>query len=170
MKDYKNLEWLPLTDIKPHPDNPRDHSEDQIRKISNSINELGWGRPLILSKDGYILAGHGVYLAVMNILKLKKVPTVKMQWKHDSPEAIAYMIADNKLTDESGWNFPKLDELSINLELNEFDLTLTGFDEAELKLLEESNKIPEEEQEFDESVADDVEMIKCPECGHEFPK
>lgn len=162
--------WINIDEIKIHPKNPKIHTDEQIQEIATSIKKLDWGRPIILSSDNYILAGEGTYLAAKDKLQLKKVPYRRMKHQHDSPEAIAYMLADNKLAEKSGWNYPELSELSIDLELQGFDVTLTGFDEIELKALKQNNVIPGEEPEYDESIADEVEMIKCPECGHEFPK
>jgi len=134
MKD--TTPWIEISKLQPHPDNPREHTEEQIKKIARSIKELDWGRPIIISSDNYILAGHGAYLAAKDELKLTEVPYRRMQWKHDSPEALAYMVADNKLTDESDWNYGQLQTLNENIELQGFDVELTGFDDVELKTIE----------------------------------
>lgn len=168
MKD--NTPWIGISELKPHPKNPRIHTEKQVQEIARSIRELDWGRPLIISIDNYILAGEGAYLAARDVLNLEKVPYRRMKHEHDSPEAIAYMLADNKLAEKSDWNYIQLEDLSNDLELKGFNVTIIGFDEIELKALKENSIIPDEEKEFDESIADEVEMIKCPECGHEFPK
>jgi len=125
--------WINITELKPHPKNPRDHTPEQIQEIADSIRELDWGRPIIISSDNYILAGEGAYLAARDILKLQKVPYRRMKWKHDDPEAIAYMLADNKLAEKSTWNYPQLGELSIDLDLKGFDVKITGFDNIELE-------------------------------------
>lgn len=169
MKD--TTPWIDVDLIKPHPKNPRNHTPEQLEKIAKSIKELGWGRPIILSKDNYILAGHGAYIAATEKLHIKKVPYRKMEHNHDTPESLSYMIADNKLTDESDWNYGKLEPLMDKIELTGFDLSLTGFEDEEITFIDgHEDEIPDEEPEFDESIADDIEMIKCPECGHEFPK
>jgi hypothetical protein len=106
------------------------------------------------------------------------VPFKRMEHLHDSPEAISYMLADNKLGEKSDWNYGKLETNFNDLKVACFDVELTGFDDVELKevetkaqgKIEVEEEIPESEPEFDESIADTVEMIKCPECGHEFPK
>lgn len=94
-----------------------------------------------------------------------------MPHQHDSPEAIAYMVADNKLTDSSDFDYGKLELNFEELKLEGFDLELTGFDNTEniIPTIYDED-IPDEEQEFDESIADSVKFIKCPECGYEFPK
>jgi len=165
-------EQTKLGEIKPHPDNPRQHTPEQIEKIARSIKELGWGRPIILSKDGYVLAGHGAYEAayLLGYHDDDYVPTRHMKHQHDSMEAKAYMIADNRLTDLSGWDYTTLDQAFEDIKLQGFDVTLTGFpkemldDDADFVLPDEGGP------EFDESIKDDVQMLKCPKCGHEFPK
>jgi len=128
--------WIAVKDLKPHPDNPRDHTDEQIQKIARSIDKLDWGRPIIISQDNYILAGHGAYLAATDELNLMSVPYKRMEHLHDSPEAIAYMLADNKLTDESDWNYGKLESNFQNIKLKGFDVELTGFEDVELKEVE----------------------------------
>ena len=164
---------IKTSELKPHPQNPRQHDDEQIKKIARSIQGNGWGRPIIISSDKYILAGHGAVQAAEQ-LNIHEVPYkyLEPQVKHDTPEALAYMIADNKTTDESEWNYGKLDVVFKDLQLEGFDTELTGFDDVELEEIENkiNYELPEDEPEYDETIADDVEFIKCPECGHEFPK
>jgi len=155
--------WIDVELIKPHPQNPRNHTPEQIQKIANSIKELGWGRPIILSKDNFILAGHGAYIAATEKLHLKRVPFRKMDHNHDSPEALSYMIADNKLTDESDWNYGKLEPLMDKIDLESFDLSLTGFEEKELKelpSLNPENNVDVVEDDFDPD--EELEFIVQP--------
>ena len=161
MKD--NTPWIDVDLIKPHPQNPRNHTSEQIQKIAKSIKELGWGRPIILSKDNFILAGHGAYIAATEKLHLKSVPYRKMVHVHDSPEALSYMIADNKLTDESDWNYGKLEPLMERIEIEGFDLSLTGFEETEIKKLPSlnpDNNIEVIEDDFDPDT--EIESIVQP--------
>lgn len=162
--------WIDVSKLKLHPKNPKEHPPEQIDKLAKIIDEVGWGRPILISKDFYIIAGHGAFIAATEKLKMDKVPYRQREYLHDSPEAIALMLADNKLAEESYWNFPQLEELSIDLDTAEFDISLTGFDINELSSPNFDDDVPDEEPEFDEDVADSVETIKCPECGHEFPK
>jgi ParB-like chromosome segregation protein Spo0J len=159
---------IKISKLKEHPKNPRVHTSEQIQKIASSIQGNGWGRPIIISKDYYILAGHG---AVQAALKLKRMEVpykyLEPQRNHDEPEAIAYMIADNKTTDESDWNYGKLDIVFDDLKLKGFDMELTGFDDTSLNLSDQ--EIPNEEPEYDETIAMDIEKVKCPRCDFEFP-
>lgn len=144
-------EFIKIEDLKPHPENPREHTEEQIQKIAKSIHELDWGRPIIISKDNYILAGEGAYLAAKNVLKYKEVPFRRMKHMHDSPEAIAYMLADNKLNEESDWNYGKLQNIKNELGLLGFDASLTGFNEIELQEIDtklDANKTEVKDDDF----------------------
>jgi site-specific DNA-methyltransferase (adenine-specific) len=155
--------WISVNKINVHPKNPRKHTQEQIEKIANSIKELGWGRPIIISKDNFILAGHGAFIAATEILKLKSVPYRMMDHVHDSPKALSYMIADNKLTDESDWNYGKLEPLIDRIDLEGFDLSLTGFEEKERKelpSLNPENKVNAVEDDFDPD--EEIESIVQP--------
>ncbi|BDZ68580.1 ParB/Srx family N-terminal domain-containing protein [Methanobacterium ferruginis] len=159
-----NYPVMKLSEIRLHPQNPRQHTDDQIKKIANSIKELGWGRPLILSRDNFILAGHGAYLAARDILGYTEAPIKNMNHSHDAPEALAYMVADNKLTEESDWNYAKLEALNENLQLEGFDTTLTAFD-TDLKT---PNFQPVNEEKQPRLDKLDPKGLKCPECGYEW--
>lgn len=157
-----------ISKLNEHPKNPRIHTSEQIQKIADSIQGNGWGRPIIISKDYYILAGHGAVQAALQ-LGLTKVPYKYLEphRNHNEPEAIAYMIADNKTTDESDWNYGKLDIVFEDLKLKGFDVRLTGFDDTSLNVLDQ--EIPNEEPEYDETIVNDIEKVKCPKCDYEFP-
>lgn len=154
-----NYPTIKISELNEHPKNPRNHSEEQIKKIAKSIKELGWGRPIIISKDYYILAGHGAYIAAKDHLKLSEVPYKQMEHLHDSSEALAYMVADNKLTDESDWNYGKLEPLCQELKIEGFDTSLTGFEEKEIQTFPSIiDKIKEvQEDDFDvDSVTESI--------------
>jgi DNA modification methylase len=153
-----NSQWVDIDSIKPHPENPKDHEDYQLEEIAHNIKGNGFGKPIELSSDDYILAGHGVYHACMEILTLDdlnmiqgfqhKKKRVKIDYlqplrKHDEPEAIAYMIADNKLAEKSNWIPSKLEKLTTNLKLRNFDISLTGFDLPELKKIQNENDVNE---------------------------
>ena len=113
--------------------NPRTHSEAQVAKIASSIVEFGWTTPVLVDGDSGVIAGHG-RLAAARKLGLAEVPVIELA--HLSPnQKRAYVIADNRLALDAGW-----DEEMLGLELAElteagFDLGLTGFEDAELQAL-----------------------------------
>ncbi len=161
MKD--STPWIAISELKPHPKNARKHTDKQIEKIARSIKELDWGRPIIISNDNYILAGHGAYLAAKDVLKLKEVPYRQMPHQHDSPEALAYMVADNKLTDESEWNYGELQLITEEIKLEGFDVTLTGFEDVELKEIE--TKISDEKEVVEDDFDPETEFESIVNSG-----
>jgi len=114
--------------------NPRTHSPKQVRQIVASIKQFGFISPILIdSKDG-IIAGHG-RVAAAKLLCMTDVPTVQVD--HLSPAQIrAYVIADNKLAENAGWdrNLLALELQELSVELN-FDVTVTGFETAEIDIL-----------------------------------
>ena len=119
-----------INDLIPYIRNARTHSESQIAQIAASIKEFGFLSPILIAEDNTILAGHG-RLAAARKLGLTKVPCVKESHLTETQRR-AYIIADNKLSLNAGW-----DEDILAIELSElqgadFDLDLLGFDESEL--------------------------------------
>lgn len=118
--------------LKPRATNPRTHSKRQIEQLKRSIAEFGFVRPVLVDGDDGIIAGHGSTLAAIE-LGMTDIPTVRVD--HLSTTQIrAYVIADNKLAENAGWDRQllalELKELSLN-----FDLEPTGFELPEIDLL-----------------------------------
>lgn len=127
---------IKISALKPYPKNARTHSPKQIRQIAKSIKEFGFTNPVLIDKDNCILAGHGRVEAA-KLAGLTEVPAVVIS--HLSPaQKKAYILADNRLAELSGWdkNILKveLEELQ-RIEDGDFDLTLTGFDTPEIDVL-----------------------------------
>ena len=127
------VEYRPLEALIPYARNPRTHSEAQVAKIAASIVEYGWTNPVLIDGDNGIIAGHG-RLAAARKLGLEQVPVIELA--HLSPtQKRAYVISDNRLALDAGW-----DEAMLALELAElseagYDLALTGFEDVELEAL-----------------------------------
>jgi ParB-like chromosome segregation protein Spo0J len=161
-----NIEYRSLDSLVPYARNPRTHSEEQIAQIAASIREFGFTNPILIDSKQGIIAGHGRFAAAKE-LGLEKVPCIDLSHLTDEQKR-SYLIADNKLALNGGWN----DEL-LRLELTDLkelgaDLELTGFDAMELADIMLGKDV--EFKEFDESAADDVQLLTCPKCGHTFPK
>jgi hypothetical protein len=127
------VEKWDITRLIPYARNSRTHSDEQIGQIAASIKEWGWTTPVLVDEAGSIIAGHGRTLAAQR-LKMIEVPVMVASGWSDAKKR-AYIIADNKLALNAGW-----DESMLALELGEisdlgFDLSLTGFNDKELKLL-----------------------------------
>lgn len=137
------VQW-PVTRLRPYERNSRTHSAYQVSLIAGSIKRFGFIIPVLARSDGTIIAGHGRVLAATSI-GMKKVPVVVVDdWTDD--EVRAYVIADNQLAAEAGW-----DEDMLRLELGElrdagFDLALTGFNASALAgILDKSDGIVDAE-------------------------
>ena len=116
------IEYRPLESLIPFARNPRTHSEEQIAQIAASIKEFGFTNPILLDGENGVIAGHG-RLAAAKELGLEKVPCIELG--HLTPaQKRSYLIADNKIAQNSGWNdeflrleLTDLKELGANLEV-----------------------------------------------------
>ena len=135
------VKTVKISELKPHPKNPRVHPDSAIEKLERSIKEFGWTNPILVSADGYILAGHA-RLKAAEKAGIEEVPTIYLPL--EGAKAEAYLIADNRLQDETDWDMPKLKDLLQELDTGEFDLELTGFDMGEIEDLMTQFHIPEE--------------------------
>jgi len=151
--------------LRPHPKNPRVHPDSAIQKLVQSIEEYGWTAPILVSADGLVLAGHARLKAARQA-QLPEVPVIRLPL--EGAKAEAYMVADNRLQEETDWDWPALKDLLEELSAEDFDVELTGFETSEIEFLN-SREVPAEEPEYEESIAEEVETVVCPECGHEFP-
>lgn len=122
---YKTTEQL-----IPYALNSRTHSESQIAQLAASIREFGFTNPVLLDGENGILAGHGRVMAA-RLLKLENVPTIEIS--HLTPtQKKAYVIADNKLALNAGWDMDILGLEIEELKNCDFEIELLGFDESEL--------------------------------------
>ena len=122
----EQIEQWPVARLKPYSRNARTHSDDQIARIAASLVEYGWTAPVMVSDDGAIVAGHGRLLAAQH-LGLNEVPIIRLS--HLTPEQVrAYRIADNRLSELSGWDDELLAAELHALNAAGFDLALTGFE------------------------------------------
>ena len=125
-----NIERRPVSKLVPYARNARTHSEAQVAQIAASIKEWGWTMPVLVDEDGGIIAGHGRIMAA-NKLGIKEAPCMTAVGWSDAQKQ-AYILADNKLALNAGWDTDMLKvELGALSELD-FDLSLIGFDDSEL--------------------------------------
>lgn len=167
MADFPHYKTIALDSLIPYARNSRTHSDEQVAQIAASIKEFGFLNPVIIDGDNGIIAGHGRVLAAQR-LGLTELPCIEADHLTDAQRK-AYVIADNKLALNAGWD----DEL-LRIELDElgeagFDLELTGFSLDEIEALSyEPNFEPGTED--DQGKLDQLEpkYIDCPHCGKEF--
>ena len=119
-----------MATLKPYPRNARTHSKNQIKQIAASIKRFGFTNPVLVSDAGEIIAGHGRVEAA-RLLGMQRVPTLALSHLTDA-ERRAYVLADNKLALNAGWDKEILAiELQALVDL-EFDVEITGFSLAEI--------------------------------------
>jgi DNA modification methylase len=127
------IEYRQVAALIPYARNPRTHNETQVAKIAASIVEFGWTNPILVDGDNGIIAGHG-RLAAARKLGLDAVPVIELAHLSVNQKR-AYVIADNRLALDAGW-----DEEMLALELADltsagYDLALTGFDDVDLEAM-----------------------------------
>jgi ParB-like chromosome segregation protein Spo0J len=127
--------YLPTKSLKPHPQNPRVHKDKQVAQIAQSIKAFGFNVPILVDDGHHVVAGHGRLLAARK-LGWDTVPVIKLNHLTESQYS-AFLIADNRLTENSSWDERLLGEqLKVLSELElDFDLEVTGFEIAEIDVL-----------------------------------
>lgn len=125
------VEMRSVEALIPYARNARTHSEAQVANLAALIREFGWTNPILVDGENGIIAGHG-RLAAARKLGLTEVPVIELT--HLTPaQKRAYIIADNKAALNAGWDFELLREDLNELDAENFDLALTGFDEKEIE-------------------------------------
>ena len=143
MTDKKQtIEYRALADLVPYARNSRTHSDEQVAQIAGSIKEFGFTNPVLIDGEGGIIAGHGRVLAARK-LSMESVPCIVLDYLTEAQKR-AYVIADNKLALNAGWDDEMLALELGELEGMDFDLSLTGFDEDDLENLMHLDPEPEE--------------------------
>lgn len=156
------IEILPIDGLRPYSRNARTHSKKQIRQISESIREFGFTNPILIDRNNMILAGHGRAEAA-KLLGMANVPCVRLENMTETQKR-AYVIADNKLALNAGWDLELLaDELkALSLPGLDIDVGLTGFSIAEIDGIL-ADAAPEEPGNPDEDILPEVDpaAVRC---------
>jgi DNA modification methylase len=153
MADFPQYKTAKVKDLIPYARNSRTHSDEQVAKIAASIREFGFLNPVIVDGDNGIIAGHGRIMAAQK-LGMEEVPTVEASHLSDAQRR-AYIIADNRLALDAGWDDEMLRVEFAELADMGFDLELTGFGLDEIEALE-----PEE---LAEGLTDEDAVPEAPE-------
>lgn len=166
----RRIEMWPVERLKPYAKNARTHSPEQIEKIAASIATYGFNAPILVDSDDGIVAGHG-RLAAAKELGLEEVPVIILDHLTEKQRR-AYILADNRLAELSGWDVNLLADELTALREDRFDIEVLGWSDAELEdLLDkpfEFEPATEDEQgKLDEKKAQEIDCV-CPNCGHEF--
>ncbi|NBW13164.1 MAG: site-specific DNA-methyltransferase [Caulobacteraceae bacterium] len=150
------IEQVSVSTLIPYARNSRTHSDEQVSQIAGSIREFGFTNPVLIDADGTIIAGHGRVMAAKK-LGLETVPCIRLG--HLTPSQVrAYVIADNKLALNAGWDDQMLRSELESLQEDGFNMDLTGFSDEELAELLEP-EVVEGETDPDQTPEVPVEPI-----------
>ena len=130
MKTTTEMQLVPITKLVPYVNNARTHSPEQINKLRSSLREFGFINPVIIDRDFGVIAGHGRILAAKEE-GIAEVPCVFADHLTEAQKK-AYILADNRMAMDAGWDEELLRVEIEALQAEAFDLSLTGFDEKEL--------------------------------------
>lgn len=160
------VEYRPVSGLTPYARNARTHSADQVQQLVKSIREFGFTNPVLIDADGEIIAGHGRVMAAAQV-GMAEVPTITLGYLSDAQKR-AYVIADNQLALNAGWNTKLLGfELDALAEVN-YDLSVLGFTGNELTSLRGLGADFAPGSEDEQGALDVVVEITCPHCGGKF--
>lgn len=129
-KEDLKVVYRKVSELIPYARNARTHSDEQIERIANSIKEFGWTNPILIDGENGIIAGHGRILAARK-LGIEKVPTIELSGLTEAQKR-AYIIADNRLALDAGWDVDILKLEFAELEKEGFELSKTGFSDEEI--------------------------------------
>lgn len=153
------IEKLKLSEITPYINNAKEHPQEQIDQIKGSIKEFGFNDPIAIDENNVIIEGHGRYIALQQ-LGVEEVEVIRLDHLSEIQKK-QYIIAHNKLTMNTGFNLEKLKLELKEIEINEKDLSLTGFEIEELKDLN-IGSLEVEIDEFKEDEPPEVDLEKEP--------
>lgn len=130
MNTTSEMQLVPIDKLIPYVNNARTHSPEQLNKLRSSLREFGFINPVIIDRDFNVIAGHGRILAA-KAENISEVPCVFVDYLTPAQKK-AYIIADNRMALDAGWDEEMLKVEIEALQAEDFDLSLTGFDEKEL--------------------------------------
>jgi ParB-like chromosome segregation protein Spo0J len=163
----QKLEYIAIGDLKPYEANSRTHSAEQVQQIARSIEEFGFTNPVLIDQDNGIIAGHGRVEAAKQV-SMDLIPCIRLSHLSEAQKR-AYVIADNKLALNAGWDDATLRSEIEALQDLEFDIALLGFNDVEMQqILSDVNFDPATEDDQGKLDQLDPKWIACPHCGKEF--
>lgn len=146
----RRYESVKISKLKPYENNARTHSEEQIDKIANSIKEFGFINPVLIDGDYGIIAGHGRVLAGQK-LGMTEVPCLFIEDLTEAQKR-AYILADNKLALDAGWDDEILRKEILDLNKLDFDVSLAGFDINDFDFTQEDIEFQEDNFDVEASL------------------
>jgi ParB-like chromosome segregation protein Spo0J len=159
------IEQVSVETLIPYARNSRTHSEEQVSQIAGSIREFGFTNPVLIGADNGIIAGHGRLMAARK-LGLEEIPCIRLGHLTETQKR-AYVIADNKLAVNAGWDEELLKLELCSLQDDGIDFLLTGFSEAEFSILLKDANETEGTEDPREGVLIHSVFEVVAECEHE---
>jgi ParB-like chromosome segregation protein Spo0J len=160
------IELIKLEKLIPYARNSRTHSDQQIAQVAASIREFGFTNPVLIDSEDGIIAGHGRVMAARK-LGLAEVPCIRLGHLTETQKR-AYIIADNKLALNSGWDEEMLGLELADLREMDFDLDLIGFDAGEIEAALNPVESIQSDSDDGDKIQDVKEPIECPHCHMHF--
>lgn len=152
MKTTTDMQLVPIGKLVPYANNARTHSPEQVMKLRSSLREFGFINPIIIDRDYGVIAGHGRLLAAKEE-GITEVPCVFVDYLTEAQKK-AYILADNRMAMDAGWDEELLRVEIEALQCEAFDVSLTGFDEKELAdLFKAGSDTDAEDDDYDLSAA-----------------
>ena len=147
MNTTTEMQLAPVEKLIPYINNARTHSDEQIKKLRSSLREFGFINPVIIDRDFNVIAGHGRILAA-KAENISEVPCVFVDYLNDAQKK-AYILADNRMAMDAGWDEELLRVEIESLQGSDFDVSLTGFDETEIAELFADDNDDVKDDDFD---------------------
>jgi len=168
VKGAGKIERIAVETLLPYAKNSRTHSDEQVAQIAASIKEFGFNNPILIDKENTIIAGHGRLMAARRV-GMADVPCIRLGHLTETQRK-AYIIADNKLALNAGW-----DNEMLTIELEElladgFAMDILGFDPAEIQNISDQPDFEPNSSTKEIDPNDYVMGHQCPKCGFEFDK
>jgi ParB-like chromosome segregation protein Spo0J len=160
------IESIKLDKLIPYARNSRTHSGQQVAQVAASIREFGFTNPVLIDSEDGIIAGHGRVMAARK-LGLAEVPCIRLGHLTETQKR-AYIIADNKLALNSGWDEEMLGLELADLREADFDLDLVGFDAGEIEAALNPAEPIQSDSDDGDRIQDVKEPIECPHCHMHF--
>ncbi len=148
-------------ELIPDPDNPR-INDDAVPALVEGIKKVGFVNPIVIDKDNHVLAGHTRLKAAIE-LGMEEVP-VRIATNYTKAEKLAFSLMDNKISELSGWDMPKLDLKLKELELIDtsklFDMSEFGFDVDDINSYDDFAKPSDDSEDYEEGEIIDMDNVK----------
>ena len=153
------IEYIETTALIPYARNSRTHSEQQVAQVAQSIRQFGFTNPVLIDANGVIVAGHGRVMAAKSI-GMASVPCIRLGHLNEA-QIRAYVIADNKLAENAGWDDEMLRLEMQHLQSVDFDLSLIGFTDEELEDLLQDDDSPQQGMTDADQVPEAQRTVIC---------